>query len=634
MRNDEKQPQQFLDKIRNLLISNQVFAVIFGLAGIITYFIIAIQYAHNKLSFLDEGLLLFKGYLFSTGQFTPYADFGVRTNQLPLAFLIPGQIQEWFGPGLQTGRYFSIFLSILMLVGLWLTVKKLAGSWWATGAVWAYALNPASIKIYTIAITQGCIAFMFIWLLFLSLNEKQSLWKTGFAGLITSIMVLTRLNMIIVFPLLALFFWWRYGFKHTVIYFISGLIILVIGHTLFWPGILQVWAGWLPKSITPFLDPWRKNTDGVSLQYLLPNNADPITERFTNFWLVIRLHFAGVFGAIAAALLFPKINNWRHEWKLKTAFFLTVLFFILFIFHLYVTFGMDYCVSCIILYTSFFDFTGILAFILVVTSLNWNYPPWRKALMVIVICSSIIGMVYTAIEDFIRPLVQQGNDNTFRLGSGLFSGLIGLVQDLLGIRYYPALRIVTFGVIITGIILLIIGYFILFHKKSKAWGNKIDPPRAIVLFMCIGLVLSPTKLLGLGNNFFDCKGDVIKAYEDAGASMMKQIPQGSSVFWEGRSSAIFLYLPGIIIYPPQLNHIHSYFQGGDDTQLLRLGRYNDHLASKWFGEADFILIEKEWVKKWQTETLNSGFFKKIGPDFPLGQCDSAGKLQLYQRISP
>ncbi len=106
------------------------------------------------------------------------------------------------------------------------------------------------------------------------------------------------------------------------------------------------------------------------------------------------------------------------------------------------------------------------------------------------------------------------------------------------------------------------------------------------------------------------------------------------MFWEGRSDAIFLYLPGIKIYPPQLNHVHGFYQEGDETELLRMGRYNNHSAGKWFAQADFILVEQEWVKKWQTETLNSGLFKEIGSDFPLGQCDFAGKLRLYQRISP
>ena len=56
-----------------------------------------------------------------------------------------------------------------------------------------------------------------------------------------------------------------------------------------------------------------------------------------------------------------------------------------------------------------------------------------------------------------------------------------------------------------------------------------------------------------------------------------------------------------------------------------MGRYNNHSAGKWFAQADFILIEQEWVKKWQTETLNSGLFMEIGSDFPLGQCDSSRK---------
>lgn len=133
--------------------------------------------------------IFFKGLLFATGQFTPFQDFGVWTNHMPLAFLIPGQIQEWFGAGLRTGRYFSIFLSILMLIGLWLTVKGLSGKWWAAGAIWAYALNPAAVKLYTIAISQAIIACMFVWMLFFCLGKEKRIWQLIIAGAISGLMI-------------------------------------------------------------------------------------------------------------------------------------------------------------------------------------------------------------------------------------------------------------------------------------------------------------------------------------------------------------------------------------------------------------------------------------------------------------
>jgi hypothetical protein len=56
---------------------------------------------------------------------------------MPLAFLIPGFAQVLFGPGLRTGRYLAIVLGGLMLLGLYLSTRRLAGKWWAAGVVLA-----------------------------------------------------------------------------------------------------------------------------------------------------------------------------------------------------------------------------------------------------------------------------------------------------------------------------------------------------------------------------------------------------------------------------------------------------------------------------------------------------------------
>jgi hypothetical protein len=81
-----------------------------ALAGGLVYIFHAVLIAHTKTSFLDEGLYLYKGYLFVNGTQTPFADYGVWTNHAILSFLIPGYIQKLFGPGLETGRYFLILI--------------------------------------------------------------------------------------------------------------------------------------------------------------------------------------------------------------------------------------------------------------------------------------------------------------------------------------------------------------------------------------------------------------------------------------------------------------------------------------------------------------------------------------------
>ncbi len=617
-----------IKQIQSLSFSAEISAII----GVIVYLVAAFRDAHNKLSFLDEGLYLFKGWLFATGQYTPFQDFGVWTNHMPLAFLIPGQIQEWFGAGLRTGRYFSIFLSLMLLMGLWLTVKGLSGKWWAAGALWAVVLNPAGIKLYTIAISQAIVACVFVWMLYFSLGKEKKTWQLTIAGVLSGIMILTRENMIPVFPILVLYIWWRYGWKAGAASFLGGAVALVAGHAIFWPGILQIWSTWLPVKLTPFLDPWRLFTEGTSAQSLIPDRVGFFTERSTNLWLVIRLHFAGVFGAFASILLFPKKQDWRSTWERQTAIFLAILFFVLFAFHLYATFGMDYCVSCILLYTSFFDFVGIILFILTIQSVRWGYPVWRNFLNWIVIFVTSIGIIYSSLEDVIRPILTGGSEGIVQFGHSIMPNLISIIQKIFNVRYYPAIRIVFISGLII-VILLIVLFMVLLRKKIKYPIILQKSSSAIMIFICIGLILSPTIILGAGNDFFDCGGDVIKSYEEAGSALKKAIPPGSTVYWEGRSDAIFLYLPGIKIFPPQFNHVHGFYNGGDPTELLRLGRYNTDLSLKWFVEADYVLIEQEWGKKWQFDDLESPGYTKVGPTYSLGQCESAGKLQLYRRVS-
>jgi hypothetical protein len=617
------------EKITTLPFSAEIAA----LAGVLVYIIAAFRDAHDKLSFLDEGLYLFKGLLFATRQFTPFQDFGVWTNHMPFAFLIPGQIQEWFGAGLRTGRYFSIFLSILMLIGLWLTVKSLSGKWWAAGTIWAYALNPAAVKLYTIAISQAIIACMFVWMLFFCLGKEKRIWQLIIAGAISGLMILTRENMVPVFPILIIYIWWRFGWRSGTASFLSGMIVLIIGHAAFWPGILQIWANWIPARFSPFLNPWRLITDGIQGQTLIPDKAGFLVERATYIWLVIRQHFVSVIGVVASILLFPRKQEWQSNWKRQTAIFLAVLYLVLFAFHLYATFGMDYCVSCILLYISFFDFVGIILFALTIPSVQWVYPKWRNILNWVVIIATTIGILFSSLEDIIQPLFSGNSEGLTQFSQRFLPGLISSIQEAFKIRYYPAVRMALSSILLVGLLLILV-LLVSLRKRIKFSGIMQKSANAMVIFVVIGFLLSPTVLFGSGNNFFNCGGDVIKSYEETGKSISQAIPPGSTVFWEGRSDAIFLYLPGIKIYPPQLNHVHGFYQEGDETELLRMGRYNNHSAGKWFSQADFILVEQEWVKKWQAETLDSGIFKKIGNDFALGQCDSAGKLQLYQRISP
>src|SRR5688500_12101583 len=116
-------------KIHAWLIDHPFLAEGFSLAGILFYSFELWQFAHLQSSVLDEGRYLYEGWLCATGQYLPVQAYGPWTNQMPLAFFIPGWIEIIFGPGLRTGRMFAFVLAVLAVIGLWLTARRLSGRW-------------------------------------------------------------------------------------------------------------------------------------------------------------------------------------------------------------------------------------------------------------------------------------------------------------------------------------------------------------------------------------------------------------------------------------------------------------------------------------------------------------------------
>jgi hypothetical protein len=60
--------------------------VLLAVLGVIIYILQAIEVARTKTSFLDEGLYVYKGWLFATGQYAPFQEYGPWTNHAVLSF--------------------------------------------------------------------------------------------------------------------------------------------------------------------------------------------------------------------------------------------------------------------------------------------------------------------------------------------------------------------------------------------------------------------------------------------------------------------------------------------------------------------------------------------------------------------
>jgi len=182
---------------------------------------------------------------------------------------------------------------------------------------------------------------------------------------------MTRLNMLIVLPLVILYVFWQHGKKAGLVATLVDGLTVAIGHALFWPGILQNWTR-LPKLLTPFLNTWR-----LSRSYDGNWQPDVTFEgRILSLFLSVRFHFADMVGTLASWLMWPAKSKWKSQTYFRSAVFLSGFFLPLLLMHMWAALGQGYCVFCFAVYMVFFSFIGLL--LLILTLSNWQkhyFPP-------------------------------------------------------------------------------------------------------------------------------------------------------------------------------------------------------------------------------------------------------------------
>ena len=597
------------------------------IAGFLTYIVRAVDLAHTLTSFLDEGLYLYKGYLFVNGLQTPFADYGIWTNHAILSFLIPGYIQKWFGAGLQTGRYFMIFLSLFTLLGLWVFARRWGNAWWAAGVVWVMALNPAEIKIHTLAISEGLVAALLVWIVVLVVGEKRPLWQILLSAALTAPLVLTRENMAFVPPILFLYIFWQHGPKAGLLAMLCAGVLFLAGNAFYFPQNLKFWAIRVPDFPLSFLQSWRMPaTGGTSLPEPEESN---LYRMILYFLLTFRLHFVALISALTVWLLLPYRKIRPVSERMRAVIFLSALLIVLYIAHLQVAFFGEFCISCILLYIGYFDFLGLMMLVIAAPALLKQLTRPRQIVIFAVISFLILGIGFSSHEDlssdFAKAMIERLD------GTYLWGAMIHYI-------HVPQLILfrVTFVLLVSALVVAL-GALLLVILYRRANGGPLTGGRigilGLNLFLIAGLILSPTGVLGLGDNFFDCGGtDVLASYQKAGAALSQVIPPGSKIYWEGRIPAIFLYMPEVKVYPPQLNHVHSYFVGGDSNILLRYSHWNDELARQWLADADYILVQSTEKVYLTDEMLKSGEYEKVFSAPKAEKCRWQSVIQVYKRV--
>jgi hypothetical protein len=611
-------------------------AEVVALLGGLYYLLASRFYAHAQLSRLDEGLYQVKGFYFASGRYTPFQDYGLWTNHMPLSFLIPGFIQNWLGPGIRTGRYFAIFLGTLALLGMWLLVRRLGGRWWAAVVVLVFALNTAWVQVHSLGLSNVTVTFFLVWTLFFAIGEKRKSWHFLAAGLFAGLLMLTRINLAPLVGLLPLYILWQHGRKPALLTGAVAFGVVALVHAIYWPGIMTLWAYWVPEGLFSFLAPWvtpaRKTYVEIAIFPITAWLGDfdhIVWDSIRSFLHGVRFNFISFVGVLGTLLLWPKRKAWKSNFAYKTVVFLTVAYMFLLGFHMWAALlGKSCHIWCFSNYMMFFNPLGIVILVLAFSSWEKIQSSARKFSMGLSVALLGMGIGLGSIEETSNQLVNlkfpKITLSPFSYQSRAYI-LWGQLERRLGIPLSDSHRIIpsVVGLLVAlGLIILVIFGLRGLHQRSKLtgvnWGWGL-----IVLVLIIGLVFSPVTVLGGGLRTHQCTGDVIAAYETAGEELASLIPAGSQLFSWYKPTLPLLSIPQAQIYPPQMNFTFSLMypdeilvEENPSDALLRYGFWDEVLKEEWLAEADYVLVE--------------------GHRFPIEWADrvASGEFEIYAETSP
>ncbi len=617
-------------KIKTILQKGKKSRLAFGvLAGLIVliFLIQAFTFAHRLPSRVDEGSFLAKGYLFASGRYRPFADYGPWTNNMPLAYIIPGIPQVLFGPGLQTGRYFAILAALLTLAGIFIASQRFVGKWWALLPVAALSFSPAWVASNVQAVSQVLVACQVAWLLVFLLGEKRSDWHIALAALLSASVTLTRQNMVFMMAFVVLYVWWQFGFRKALLAFAFAALPFFTVHALYYPRIMTLWYVWLPSAIKKVFGVG--TIQGGGKQVWRPDGD--LIDRVSSFFLTMRYYFIPLFGSLLTLPMLFRRGNWRSPFQHRMMISLSILYIILFYLHAWASIGKNYCIFCFSNYVAFFLPIAALMATLTLQAIISN----KKKLPVIIPLALLLvlvpGLFFASVDTVGRAILALPVP---RVKGGALAGgttlLWTLIRNRFGFEYDQILLALppAFGLILfIGFVLAVI---IAYRRKKEQRAGFSAYFLSIV--MVFALALTPTNLLGGYADENACNGDVLAAYEEAGRQLDQSIPDDASIYW-GSGSVVtpLLYVADKGIQPLQLNGIYNKRVDGERDLLEKNGYYNQESVRDWRDSAQYILVERANILEFWGSYLDPDRFDEIASTVPIDPCDPDSIIKIFRR---
>jgi hypothetical protein len=390
---------------------------------------------------------------------------------------------------------------------------------------------------------------------------------------------------------------------------------------------MAAWDRWIPKAVQPFFSAWVYQGGGTFAW----SSESSIYQKILIVFASIQVNFLPIFGAIAIWLSWPK-EGFKDRHQFRTVLFLSIVFVGLYLAHAWASLGKDYCPFCLINYVTFFSPVGILCFFAFLPGAKERRPLLPAWLVGGVIMLLIAVLGYNNYDRFGQPLasiniprisnfsLQPGTVELWRMLANKFGFSFQFVRMLL-----PTLAGFLLGALVLGI-----GYGVAkWSGKSSLLSNPVYALVSVVMVM--GILLSPTLLLGGMDPKAECRQNILTSYEKIGTELAQRIPPGSQIYWRGDvSPTALLYVPGIKIYPPQLNAIYSLVLNSDTTQALRHGYWNEELRQKWLSEADIVLVrDSEFMSL--SKFLSPEAFDELEATAPAFPCAPETRIRIFKR---
>jgi hypothetical protein len=621
-------------------IQNHSHKLAFALAalGALAYMLLSVYYAHHMVATMDEGTYLIKGMWYIDGTYRPFQEQGPVTNKLPLSFLVPGLSQVLFEPGLLSGRYFSIFQSLVMLLGLWMTARRFSASpWVATALVWASALNQNWLMYHSRPMSQVTTAMFTSWSLYFLLGRERKAWEVLTGALLAACAVLTRQNMLPFLAAAVLYMLWEHGWKKGGAAALACGLFFLATQAAYWPGVYYIiWGFALPKAVTNLFIAWGW------LDPVTRMDGEPLFRNYYELQPVIQEMFGGVrysllpvWLTLAGLALYPFRRLSAHP-HTKPVIFLLFSYVIVTLGHIWATLSDRTILYSFPSYFAFYNPIGLLLAPFLCQAISTRISKLGAAAisLIVVTLSGGIGMhLYRPLSTFLLNLnVPRIRD--FRIEAGS-AELWRMIANKFGLEYFEQEPWVTTAAgLLVGLLILLVALlpWLGLRKRGLSYGWTLA-----ALFTALVFALTPTGLLAGGGSTFLCEADSLQAYDEVGESLRAVIPAGSLVYWGSHtqpSPVALLYLPGIRTFPVQLNGDFYFRKGGTTETALRLNYWNEELAERWLLEADFLLLNEKYAAQWAPllSTAYAGRFEELPQTAPVYPCDQGSYLRVFRAV--